>query len=125
MKPKYWAIIILAAVAISASIIYYAILPQDLGGPIFPHRKIKSQASSAQQSAIDIKDWETYKDKERGFELQFPNGFLQLAAVVLEKKGDLWLKAVQLSSFLRLMAKPHLSRYLKRPDILGVRFLSC
>lgn len=70
MKPKYWAIIILAALAVAAGVIYYANQPAWDLGPIVFHHKAQSPATSTPQS--DLKDWKTYTNSQYGFELKYP-----------------------------------------------------
>jgi len=67
MKPKYWAIIILAAIAISVSVLYYFQTKRYDLGPIEIHRK-----SEVSLSANELKDWETYANSEYGFEFKYP-----------------------------------------------------
>ena len=62
MQPKYWAIIILATVAISASGIYYASQPApDLGPVVVHHTK-----------ADEFKNWKTYTNERYSFGFKYP-----------------------------------------------------
>ncbi len=68
MKPKYWAIFILATIAIGASALYYTKLPAwDLGLISFHH---KTQSSPT--SETDLKDWKTYTNSQYGFSFKYP-----------------------------------------------------
>lgn len=71
MKPKYWAIIILAAVAIGASAVYHAQQPTQDNGPIvINHKAVKSPASGSQTD-----DWKTYTNNDYGFEFSYPSSW--------------------------------------------------
>ena len=61
MKPKYWAIIILAAIATSVTVLYYAKQPVDLE-PIVVHHDA-------------MKGWKTYANSEYEFEFQHPESW--------------------------------------------------
>ena len=65
VKPKYWAIIVLATIATGVGALYYARQPAPDLGPITVHHKTASSAVK------DVKDWKTYKIDEYGFEVQF------------------------------------------------------
>jgi hypothetical protein len=74
MKPKYLAIIILAAVAIGASAVYYAQQPaKDLNPIVIKHNNPNSPAPIIAQN--EFRDWKTYTNSEYGFEFKYPNNW--------------------------------------------------
>ena len=75
MKPKYWTIIILAAIATSASAVYYTRQPAPDVGPIVVHHTPKTQSLATTTPEAGMKDWKTYTNSEYGFEFKYPNYF--------------------------------------------------
>ncbi|MFA5990766.1 MAG: hypothetical protein WC794_00775 [Candidatus Doudnabacteria bacterium] len=69
MKPKYWAIILLGAVAICVSALYFAKQPaQDYGPIVINHKAVKSPTP-----ANETNNWKTYSNSEYGFEFEYPS----------------------------------------------------
>ena len=66
MKPKYWVIILLAAVATGASAVYYAQQPVPDLGPIVVHHHVKQPLANTTLDT-DLKGWKTYRNDEYGF----------------------------------------------------------
>ena len=82
IEPKYWAIVILAAIATGAGAVYYARQPAPDLGPIVVHH----QARTASSTAEDLKDWKTYSNNEYSFELKYPNDWP--SDYLLQKFGE-------------------------------------
>ena len=74
MKPKYWAILILASAAIITSLVYYLRQPAPYSGPVVvPYvNKVQSQATTTPQTADDLQGWQTYTNSQNGFSLLYP-----------------------------------------------------
>jgi hypothetical protein len=83
MKPKYWAIIILATAAVCAGVFYYLNQPAPDLGPVVVHYQGKSlsyattttpsmAASSTIQSQADTSRWKTYASQQYGFSFKYP-----------------------------------------------------
>lgn len=79
MQPKYWAIILLATLAVCASAVYYVVQPNQDFGPIVFHHQVKSNKSqsstSTDVSTSDLKDWKIYTNSQYGFSLQYPESW--------------------------------------------------
>lgn len=73
MKPKYWTIIILAALTIASGTIYYIKQPSLDLGLITVRHQIKPQFPATSAPTIDLKDWKTYTNSQYGFEFQYPS----------------------------------------------------
>lgn len=97
MQPKYWAIILLATLAVCASAVYYVVQPNQDFGSIVVYRKIKNIQSQSPTStnalASDLKDWKTYTNSQYGFEFKYPASDRlidgsDLAALVIDEQSD-------------------------------------
>lgn len=85
MKPKYWAITILAAAAVCAGVFYYLNQPAADLGPIVVRHSLKTMAtppSSASSSPTDtsvttspsaVEGWKTYANSQYGFSFKYPS----------------------------------------------------
>lgn len=82
MKPKYWAVIILTAIAIGAGVVYYAKQPAEDLGPVVVHRETKTQSPATTTPDSELKDWKTHTNAEYGLEFDYPKEF------VLKKLDD-------------------------------------
>ena len=69
IEPKYWAVIILAAITTGAGAVYYAKQPSLDLGPIVVHHK------TASSTVEDLKGWKTYTNSQYGFEFRYPDSF--------------------------------------------------
>lgn len=73
MKPKYWAIFILFAIAAGAGALYWANQPVYDSSPVVGVKhKSKIQPSISTMPETDIKGWKIYTDSQLGFSFQYP-----------------------------------------------------